>query len=262
MRQTNLAIRRAACEAAFSRIPPLRVAGRVAGISGLVVDIDGLAGHVSVGDRLLLEARDGRAVLAEIVGFRADLAQAMPFDALDGLGPGSPAVRAAERRRRLRRGGRLARPGARPAGPAAGRQRRPPARSRCTPVAGCRAGGHRTGAIGPAARSRRPRAQLLHHLPTGPAPRPVLRLRHRQVHLALHAGAAHRVRRRGARPGRRARPRSAGVPGGRSRRRGPGALGRRGGHLGRAAAAAPPGGLCGDDRGGAFPRPGPVGACS
>ena len=96
MRQTNLAIRRAACEAAFSRIPPLRVAGRVAGISGLVVDIDGLAGHVSVGDRLLLEARDGRTVLAEIVGFRADLAQAMPFDALDGLGPGSPAVRAAE----------------------------------------------------------------------------------------------------------------------------------------------------------------------
>ena len=262
MRQTNLAIRRAACEAAFSRIPPLRVAGRVAGISGLVVDIDGLAGHVSVGDRLLLEARDGRTVLAEIVGFRADLAQAMPFDALDGLGPGSPAVRAAEGDGGFAVAdawlGRvldpLGRPldgnGVLPLGAAA------------APVARRRAGGHRTGAVGPAARSRRPRAQLLHHLPTGPAPRSVLRLRHRQVHLARHAGAAHRVRRRGARPGWRARPGSAGVPGGRPRRRGPGALGRRGGHVGRAAAAAPPGGLCGDDRGRAFPRPGPVGAAA
>ena len=44
-----------------------------------------------VGDRLLLEARDGNRVAAEIVGFRQGLAQAMPFGALDGLGPGSSA---------------------------------------------------------------------------------------------------------------------------------------------------------------------------
>jgi flagellum-specific ATP synthase len=92
MRQTSLAIRMAACCAAFSRIPPVRLAGRVAGVAGLIVDIDGLAGHVSIGDRLLLETRDGRAVPAEIVGFRGDLAQAMPFEAIEGLGPGSPAV--------------------------------------------------------------------------------------------------------------------------------------------------------------------------
>src|SRR5580693_9565388 len=96
MRHSALAIQGAACCAALRRIPSLRLAGRVAGISGLVVDIDGLAGHVAVGDRLLLEARDGRGVPAEIVGFRADLAQAMPFDSLDGLGPGSPAVQASE----------------------------------------------------------------------------------------------------------------------------------------------------------------------
>ena len=96
MRHSTLADQAASCCAALRRIPPLRLAGRVAGISGLVVDIDGLAGHVSVGDRLVLEARDGRVVPAEIVGFRADLAQAMPFDALDGLGPGSPAVQASE----------------------------------------------------------------------------------------------------------------------------------------------------------------------
>ncbi len=96
MRRSALALQAAACCAALRGIPKLRLAGRVSGISGLVIDIDGLAGHVSVGDRLLLEARDGRGVPAEIVGFRSDLVQAMPFDALDGLGPGSPAVQAGD----------------------------------------------------------------------------------------------------------------------------------------------------------------------
>ena len=65
--------------------------GCVAGVSGLLVDIDGLAGLVSIGDRLELLARDGRAVEAEIVGFRSGLGQAMPFATLDGLGPGHAA---------------------------------------------------------------------------------------------------------------------------------------------------------------------------
>jgi len=67
----------------------MRLEGRVTGLSGLVVDIDGLSGHVSVGDRLLLAARDGQGIPAEVVGFRQGLAQAMPFATLDGLGPGS-----------------------------------------------------------------------------------------------------------------------------------------------------------------------------
>ena len=69
------------------------------------------------------------------------------------------------------------------------------------------------------------------------------------------------VRRGRAGPGRRARPRGAGVPRGRSGRGGAGALGRRGRHLRRAAAAAPPGGLCRDDGGRAFPRPGAARCC-
>jgi flagellum-specific ATP synthase len=96
MRQSTPLIQAASCCAALNRIQKLRLAGRVAAISGLVIDVDGLGGHVSVGDRLLLEARDGRGIDAEIVGFRADLVQAMPFGSLDGLGPGSPAVRANE----------------------------------------------------------------------------------------------------------------------------------------------------------------------
>jgi flagellum-specific ATP synthase len=95
MRHSWLATQTDVCCAGLRGIPAVHVAGHIAGISGLVVDVDGLAGHVSVGDRLLLEARDGHGVAAEIVGFHADKAQAMPFDSLDGLGPGSPAVQAA-----------------------------------------------------------------------------------------------------------------------------------------------------------------------
>ena len=92
MRYTNLLERTAVCRAGLHDIAPLQVEGRVAALSGLVVDIDGLGGHVSIGDRVLLAARDGHGIPAEIVGFRHDLAQAMPFAALDGLGPGNAAL--------------------------------------------------------------------------------------------------------------------------------------------------------------------------
>lgn len=94
MKQQSLIERAQSCCANLRRIPPIRLAGRVSSVSGLVVAIDGLAGHIAIGDRLELELRDGRKVPAEIVGFRDDQARAMPFHAIDGLGPGSPAVQA------------------------------------------------------------------------------------------------------------------------------------------------------------------------
>ena len=89
MRQTDLAERSAMCRASLRNIAPLYLEGRVIGLSGLVVDIAGFGGHVSVGNRLTLAARDGRQVAAEVVGFRQGVTQAMPYAALDGLGPGS-----------------------------------------------------------------------------------------------------------------------------------------------------------------------------
>jgi flagellum-specific ATP synthase len=80
------------CRSRLHSLGPMHLEGRVVGLSGLMVDIDGLGGHVSVGDRLTLTARDGHDIPAEIVGFRAGLAQAMPLAALDGLGPGSIAL--------------------------------------------------------------------------------------------------------------------------------------------------------------------------
>lgn len=90
--------RLAAAEAAARAIPPWSLTGRVAGVSGLAIDVEGVAAHLSVGDRLVLSARDrraaprgegGRKISAEVVGFRHGRAQAMAFDSLDGVGPGA-----------------------------------------------------------------------------------------------------------------------------------------------------------------------------
>ncbi len=92
MRLASFADRVAACRADLARLPELRLEGRVAGVSGLVVEVDGLIGHLSLGDRLVLEIRGGDHVQAEVVGIRGGLVQAMPFAPLDGIGPGAPAT--------------------------------------------------------------------------------------------------------------------------------------------------------------------------
>jgi flagellum-specific ATP synthase len=96
MKRRNVILRAAASSAALRSLAPLRLEGRVSALSGLTVDVDGLASHLSVGDRITLKARDGRPVPAEIVAFRQGRAQAMPFAPLDGLGPGSPALACGE----------------------------------------------------------------------------------------------------------------------------------------------------------------------
>ncbi len=60
-------------------------------LAGLALEISGLARHIAVGDQVTIASRDGSQVPAEIIGFRDGLAQAMPFGALEGLGPGSTA---------------------------------------------------------------------------------------------------------------------------------------------------------------------------
>ena len=82
-------------------------------------------------------------------------------------------------------------------------------------------------------------------------------LRRGQIHLAGHAGAQFQCRRHRDRTDRRTRPRSEGIHRGRSGRRRSGAQRRRGRHIRRSAAGAPPGRLCGHDGGRAVARPGP-----
>ena len=86
---TNLISRCSAACADLKSVEIARLQGRITGVSSLTVEVDGLADHASVGDRLLLFTRSGIEVAAEIVAFRAGQAQAMTFATTDGLGPGS-----------------------------------------------------------------------------------------------------------------------------------------------------------------------------
>jgi flagellum-specific ATP synthase len=77
--------------AALRDVASVKVEGRLTGVRGLAVDVAGLSGLASIGDRIALVDRDGTEVEAEIAGFHGGLAQAMPFAPADGLGPGGRA---------------------------------------------------------------------------------------------------------------------------------------------------------------------------
>ncbi len=72
----------------IERLPDYEVFGRVTAISGMLVEIGGAHGALSVGDRCDLIARGGRRVSCEVVGFRGGSALLMAFTALDGVGLG------------------------------------------------------------------------------------------------------------------------------------------------------------------------------
>ncbi len=91
MRRVPLAQRLRAVPSSLAARPITALQGRVTSVSGLAVEVAGIAGQAAVGDRIALRGRDDGLLSAEIVGFRAGLAQAMALGPLDGLGPGSPA---------------------------------------------------------------------------------------------------------------------------------------------------------------------------
>jgi len=72
----------------IERLPADRPFGRVASVRGLVIEIGGVQGNLSVGDRCRIIARDGRGVPCEVVGFRAGHALLLPYGGLDGVGLG------------------------------------------------------------------------------------------------------------------------------------------------------------------------------
>src|ERR1700743_538292 len=66
-------------------IPTLRRFGRVARIEGLLVEVTGAAGAISLGGQLKLTGGNGKQIPCEVVGFRDGRALAMPLGNLDGM---------------------------------------------------------------------------------------------------------------------------------------------------------------------------------
>jgi len=75
----------------IERVPALRRFGRVARIEGLLVEVTGAAGAISMGGQVRLTPSFGRSIPCEVVGFREGRALAMPLGTLDGMTLGARA---------------------------------------------------------------------------------------------------------------------------------------------------------------------------
>jgi flagellum-specific ATP synthase len=69
-------------------IPDYRRFGRVAGVSGMLIEVSGLSQRLTIGGHCTVVAQEGRRLTCEVVGFRHNRALLMPFGALDGVGLG------------------------------------------------------------------------------------------------------------------------------------------------------------------------------
>ena len=81
----ELTPRISAFQAALDGLGAVSVHGRVAGVQGLLVEVAGPVGAMSLGGRLDIEIAPGSMVPAEVVGFSGDKALVMPFGALEGV---------------------------------------------------------------------------------------------------------------------------------------------------------------------------------
>ena len=75
--------------AAVEAIDPLVVTGKVAGVSGLLIESRGGLSRLAVGARAEIERRGQPPLPAEVVGFRDAKALLMPFGPVEGVAPGA-----------------------------------------------------------------------------------------------------------------------------------------------------------------------------
>ncbi|HVV65907.1 MAG TPA: flagellar protein export ATPase FliI [Rhizomicrobium sp.] len=66
-------------------VPAMRRFGRVARIEGLLVEVTGAAGAISLGGQVKLSGGPGKQISCEVVGFRDGRALVMPLGSLEGM---------------------------------------------------------------------------------------------------------------------------------------------------------------------------------
>lgn len=76
---------------AIERIEETSVYGRVAAVRGLLIEVAGPVGKMSLGGRLDIEIGPGNTVPCEVIGFAGEKTLAMPFGTVDGIRRGCQA---------------------------------------------------------------------------------------------------------------------------------------------------------------------------
>jgi flagellum-specific ATP synthase len=75
----------------LNRVAPVKVFGRVKAVKGMLIELGGIQGSLTIGDHCNVVARTGRRLTCEVVGFRDGKALVMPFGSLEGVGLGCKA---------------------------------------------------------------------------------------------------------------------------------------------------------------------------
>ena len=70
------------------RMPSFHEYGQVASELGMLVEVSGAEGILSIGNHCRIQPRHNQAVLCEVIGFRENRALVMPFGTLEGIGLG------------------------------------------------------------------------------------------------------------------------------------------------------------------------------
>lgn len=78
--------------ARVTAVPDHEVYGRVTKILGLLVEIAGFGGNLTIGSMVTLVPKPELRVPCEVIGFKDDRALLMPFGTLDGVGLGCKAI--------------------------------------------------------------------------------------------------------------------------------------------------------------------------
>ncbi len=75
----------------INNLTPYNFYGQVCNIVGLLIEVGGVQGNLSIGDHCIITARHNKKVACEVIGFSKGNALVMPFGSLDGIGMGCQA---------------------------------------------------------------------------------------------------------------------------------------------------------------------------
>lgn len=75
----------------LEQIPEHHLYGRVTAVQGMLIEVGGVQRRLMVGDRCLIQRRNGDPLRCEVVGFRDGRALLLPFGSLEGIGLGCKA---------------------------------------------------------------------------------------------------------------------------------------------------------------------------
>ena len=73
----------------INRLPDFEQFGTVSSVLGMLIEVDGIDGLLSIGDRCWIIKKKTKNLMCQVIGFKNNKALVMPYGTLEGIGLGS-----------------------------------------------------------------------------------------------------------------------------------------------------------------------------